>query len=46
MTNVINKGKDSNTTHSVVSEGEIVIRDKANQKLDINGLSRDTDNAH
>ncbi len=46
LTNVNNKGKDSNTTHSAVSEGEIVIRDKDNQKQDINDLSRDTDNAH
>ncbi|WP_336432535.1 VENN motif pre-toxin domain-containing protein [Providencia rettgeri] len=46
LTNVNNKGKDSNTTHSAVSEGEIRIRDKDNQKQDINELSRDTDNAH
>ncbi|EPK8019643.1 VENN motif pre-toxin domain-containing protein [Providencia rettgeri] len=46
LTNVNNKGKDSNTTHSAVSEGEITIRDKGNQKQDINELSRDTDNAH
>ncbi|WP_277850390.1 hypothetical protein [Moellerella wisconsensis] len=46
LTNVNNTGKDSNTTHSAVSEGEIVIRDKDNQKQDINDLSRDTDNAH
>ncbi|WP_272677301.1 VENN motif pre-toxin domain-containing protein [Providencia huaxiensis] len=46
LTNVNNKGKDSNTTHSAVSEGEITIRDKDNQKQDINELSRDTDNAH
>ncbi|MGI3429999.1 hemagglutinin repeat-containing protein [Providencia stuartii] len=46
LTNVNNKGKDSNTTHSAVSEGEIVIRDEDNQKQDINELSRDTDNAH
>ncbi|ENU1227273.1 hemagglutinin repeat-containing protein [Providencia rettgeri] len=46
LTNVNNKGKDSNTIHSAVSEGEITIRDKDNQKQDINELSRDTDNAH
>ncbi len=46
LTNVNNKGKDSNTTHAAVSEGEIVIRDKDNQKQDVNALSRDTDNAH
>lgn len=46
LTNVNNKGKDSNTTHSAVSEGEIIVRDKDNQKQDINDLSRDTDNAH
>ncbi|MEX0425948.1 filamentous hemagglutinin, partial [Providencia rettgeri] len=46
LTNVNNKGKDSNTTHAAVSEGEIVIRDKANQKQDVTDLSRDTGNAH
>ncbi|WP_272682198.1 VENN motif pre-toxin domain-containing protein, partial [Providencia sp. PROV129] len=46
LTNVNNKGKDSNSTHAGVSEGEIVIRDKDNQKQDVNTLSRDTDNAH
>ncbi|MEQ5317453.1 VENN motif pre-toxin domain-containing protein [Providencia vermicola] len=46
LTNVNNKGKDSNSTHAAVSEGEIVIRDKDNQKQDVNTLSRDTDNAH
>lgn len=46
LTNVNNNGKDSNTTHSAVSEGNIIIRDKDNQKQDINELSRDTDNAH
>ncbi|WP_254178461.1 hemagglutinin repeat-containing protein [Providencia rettgeri] len=35
LTNVNNKGKDSNTTHAAVSEGEIILRDKANQKQDI-----------
>ncbi|MEX6158384.1 VENN motif pre-toxin domain-containing protein [Providencia manganoxydans] len=46
LTNVNNKGKDSNTTYSAVSEGEIIVRDKDNQKQDIKELSRDTDNAH
>nr|WP_282563733.1 hemagglutinin repeat-containing protein [Providencia stuartii] len=46
LTNVNNKGKDSNTTQSAVSDGEITIRDKDNQKQDINDLSRDTGNAH
>ncbi|WP_272539035.1 hemagglutinin repeat-containing protein, partial [Providencia sp. PROV197] len=46
LTNVNNKGKDSNSTHAAVSEGEIIIRDKDNQKQDVNTLSRDTDNAH
>ncbi|MGG4665494.1 VENN motif pre-toxin domain-containing protein [Providencia vermicola] len=46
LTNVNNKGKDSNTTHAAVSEGEIVIRDKDNQKQDVNELSRDVENAH
>ncbi|EPL6457046.1 DNA/RNA non-specific endonuclease [Providencia rettgeri] len=46
LTNVNNKGKDSNTTHAAVSEGEIVIRNKDNQKQDVTELSRDVDNAH
>ncbi|MGY0376091.1 hypothetical protein ACW2AL_04140 [Providencia sp. PROV170] len=46
LTNVNNKGKDSNTKHAAVSEGNIVIRDKDNQKQDVSELSRDTDNAH
>ncbi|WP_225820792.1 VENN motif pre-toxin domain-containing protein [Providencia vermicola] len=46
LTNVNNKGKESNTTHAAVSGGEIVIRDKDNQKQDVNELSRDVENAH
>ncbi|MGO2303321.1 MAG: two-partner secretion domain-containing protein [Providencia sp.] len=46
LTNVNNKGESSNTTQSAVSEGQLIIRDKDNQKQDINDLSRDTDNAH
>ncbi|MGJ3355381.1 VENN motif pre-toxin domain-containing protein [Providencia sp. Je.9.19] len=46
LTNVNNKGESSNTTQSAVSEGQLIIRDKDNQKQDINELSRDTDNAH
>ncbi|MEX6182054.1 hypothetical protein AB6G20_00640 [Providencia hangzhouensis] len=42
----INAGKASNTTHTAVSEGEIVICDKVNQKQDVTDLSRYTDNAH
>ncbi|MBO1916499.1 hypothetical protein J4727_16245 [Providencia rettgeri] len=37
----------SNTTHTAVSEGEIVLfGDKVNQKQDVTDLSRYTDNAH
>ncbi|OZS72254.1 hypothetical protein CHI95_22815 [Providencia rettgeri] len=42
----INAGKASNTTHTAVSEGEIVICDKVNQKQYVTDLSRYTDNAH
>ncbi|WP_265524437.1 hemagglutinin repeat-containing protein [Providencia rustigianii] len=46
LTNVNGSGSASNTTHSAVSEGEIVIRDKDNQQQNVADLSRDTDNAH
>ncbi|VEJ56823.1 hemagglutinin repeat-containing protein [Pragia fontium] len=38
--------KNSSTTHSAISPGDIIIRDQDNQQQDIAGLSRDTDNAH
>lgn len=40
------KDDNSSTTHSAISPGDIIIRDKDNQKQDIADLSRDTDNAH
>jgi filamentous hemagglutinin len=43
---VNSSGSTSNTTHSAVSEGEIVIRDKDNQQQNVADLSRDTDNTH
>lgn len=46
LANVKGSGSASNTTHSAVSEGEIVIRDKDNQQQNVADLSRDTDNAH
>ncbi|WP_317633847.1 hemagglutinin repeat-containing protein [Kosakonia sp. ML.JS2a] len=36
----------SNTTHSAIAAGDIIIRDKANQQQDVADLSRDTANAH
>ena len=36
----------SSITHSAISEGELIVRDKEGQKQDINELSHDTDNAH
>ncbi|WP_245191450.1 hemagglutinin repeat-containing protein [Kosakonia oryzendophytica] len=36
----------SNTTHSAIAAGDIIIRDKANQQQDVANLSRDTANAH
>ncbi|MFD0709648.1 VENN motif pre-toxin domain-containing protein, partial [Photorhabdus akhurstii] len=40
-----NQGHDSTTTHAAVSDGNLIIRDKAHQTQDIATLSRDTDNA-
>ncbi|PQQ22828.1 hemagglutinin, partial [Photorhabdus luminescens] len=40
-----NQGHDSSTTHATVSDGNLIIRDKAHQTQDIATLSRDTDNA-
>ncbi|MCK3669954.1 hemagglutinin repeat-containing protein [Photorhabdus noenieputensis] len=40
-----NQGHDSTTTHAAVSEGNLIIRDKAHQTQDVATLSRDTDNA-
>ncbi len=36
----------TSTTHSAIAAGDIIIRDKANQKQDVADLSRDTENAH
>ncbi|UAN45918.1 hemagglutinin repeat-containing protein [Serratia sp. JSRIV001] len=41
-----NKGHAEGTTQAAVSGGSVVIRDQANQQLDIADLSRDTDNAN
>ncbi|MDB6375307.1 hemagglutinin repeat-containing protein, partial [Photorhabdus bodei] len=40
-----NQGHDSSTTHAAVSDGNLIIRDKAHQTQDVANLSRDTDNA-
>ncbi|KOY60111.1 hypothetical protein AM629_21225, partial [Photorhabdus heterorhabditis] len=40
-----NQGHDSTTTHAAVSDGTLIIRDKAHQTQDVATLSRDTDNA-
>ncbi|WP_250150996.1 hemagglutinin repeat-containing protein, partial [Photorhabdus akhurstii] len=40
-----NQGHDSTTTHAAVSDGNLIIRDKAHQTQDVATLSRDTDNA-
>ena len=41
-----NSGKSDNTTHAAVSQGEITVRDTANQQQNVDDLSRDTDHAH
>ncbi|MCD1125601.1 hemagglutinin repeat-containing protein [Jinshanibacter sp. LJY008] len=41
-----NDGSASGTTQAAISEGTIVIRDKANQQQDIADLSRDVENAN
>lgn len=51
MANGILSGSDSSgsaegTTQSAVAQGEIVVRDKANQTQDTAALSRDTENAN
>ncbi|WP_289997890.1 hemagglutinin repeat-containing protein, partial [Photorhabdus laumondii] len=45
LTGTHNQGHDSTTTHAAVSEGNLIIRDKAHQTQDVANLSRDTDNA-
>ncbi|MEX3019738.1 hemagglutinin repeat-containing protein [Kluyvera sp. STS39-E] len=46
LSGVNNSGQSSNTTHAAVSDGQIIVRDTANQTQDVNDLSRDTANAH
>ncbi len=41
-----NDGSAEGTTQAAVSEGSITIRDQANQKQDVDDLSRDTDTAN
>ncbi|MBS9426437.1 VENN motif pre-toxin domain-containing protein, partial [Photorhabdus caribbeanensis] len=45
LTGTHNSGHDSSTTHAAVSDGNLIIRDKAHQTQDVATLSRDTDNA-
>ncbi|ETS33333.1 filamentous hemagglutinin family [Photorhabdus khanii NC19] len=45
LTGTHNQGHDSSTTHAAVSDGTLIIRDKAHQTQDTANLSRDTDNA-
>ncbi|WP_238401456.1 hemagglutinin repeat-containing protein, partial [Photorhabdus laumondii] len=45
LTGTHNSGHDSSTTHAAVSDGNLIIRDKAHQTQDVANLSRDTDNA-
>jgi filamentous hemagglutinin len=46
LTNMNNQGKASNTTHSAVSEGQLIIRDQDKQQQEVADLSRDVDKAH
>ncbi|UAN24660.1 hemagglutinin repeat-containing protein (plasmid) [Enterobacter sp. JBIWA003] len=46
LTGVNGSGSASSTTQSAVSDGTITIRDQANQKQDVAGLSRDVENAN
>ncbi|MWN32931.1 hypothetical protein GQ596_10795 [Gilliamella sp. Pra-s60] len=41
-----NSGKESSITHSAVENGQLIIRNKDDQKQDINELSRDTEHAN
>ena len=41
-----NSDSDSSTTKSAVEKGELIIRNKEQQKQDINELSRDTESAN
>lgn len=41
-----NSDKKESTTHAAVSDGNITIRDQANQTQDINTLNRDTEHAN
>ncbi|XKM14512.1 hemagglutinin repeat-containing protein [Orbaceae bacterium ac157xtp] len=43
---IANSGSDHSTTHSAVEDGELIIRDKENQKQNVNDLSHDTANAN
>ena len=46
LAGVNNSGNASNTTHSAVSDGAIIIRDTDKQTQAVDDLSRDTANAH
>ncbi|XKM14505.1 hemagglutinin repeat-containing protein [Orbaceae bacterium ac157xtp] len=43
---IASSGSDHSTTHSAVEDGELIIRDKENQKQNVNDLSHDTANAN